>query len=367
MSAPKKSLGDAWAEQMKSSYSAELEARERQVDSRVEGGKQFISNEVRKLVGWIERIGAPADANSKHPGKPCTTFGPLFDAVKDDMQAVSSTLKTARRMGIVDYEGEHLLQGASDAVPIFLLDSKPGDIVVSDRGNGAPTTETDPFKIDLQMHEVKPCWRCGRDVFPQDRIGVASKILHRSCFECFLDDWFVCFGDIILPICLIRFVSFCSSTQQLTPSRYASITVDGQLRFYCIPHYKRLFLVNADYTTGFKADGGIVVGGDEAEAGNRANQAKDVDEIAGSLKKKGRDLATSDGSDSNSAARNAGDSTDELAKEARSELAKGNEEKLAGLYLEPSPSEVKGDGEKERKAPPKPRKPAQYDLDGDGR
>ena len=53
------------------------------------------------------------------------------------------------------------------------------------------------------------------DVMPVDRVGVAGQVLHRKCFECFL------------PEC----------TVQLTPARYASITVDGQMRFYCTLHF----------------------------------------------------------------------------------------------------------------------------------
>lgn len=48
-SGSKKSLGDAWAQQMKSRYEDELDKREQDVASRVQGGKSFISNEVRKV------------------------------------------------------------------------------------------------------------------------------------------------------------------------------------------------------------------------------------------------------------------------------------------------------------------------------
>ena len=37
-------------------------------------------------------------------------------------------------------------------------------------------------------------------------------------------------------------------------ARYASIVVDGELRFYCVPHFKELFKRHADYTKGFRAD-----------------------------------------------------------------------------------------------------------------
>ena len=79
------------------------------------------------------------------------------------------------------------------------------------KGDHAKTEEKDPFAIDAQTHTVVPCSRCKAEVMPTDRVGVAGQVLHRKCFECYL------------PEC----------TVQLTPSRYASITVDGQMRFYC--------------------------------------------------------------------------------------------------------------------------------------
>ncbi|KAI9031102.1 costars-domain-containing protein [Hyaloraphidium curvatum] len=231
----KRSLGDAWAEQMKSRYQTELDKQEEEVQGRVESGKQFIGNEVMKLKKWIRQLGAPAPADSKHPGKLCVAFGALFDAVQDDMQAVSSTCRTARRQGIVDYEGAHLLQGSSDGVPVFLLDDSEDtalDIVVSDRGNAAVEVEKDPFAIDSKTAAIVPCWRCGKDVFPADRVGVdGGRVLHKACFECWL------------PEC----------TTALTPSRFASIVVEGQWRFYCIPHYRQMFKVGADYEKGFVA------------------------------------------------------------------------------------------------------------------
>ena len=52
------------------------------------------------------------------------------------MQALSGTLKTARRLGVVAFDGEHLMQGRDDHVVITLVDDsdKKYQIVVSDKG-----------------------------------------------------------------------------------------------------------------------------------------------------------------------------------------------------------------------------------------
>ncbi len=176
---------------MKSRYSSELESQEARSQNRVEGAKGFVSNEVRKLQRWIKKIGMVTPAGEKNEGKYQCNFGDLFEAVKDDMQAVSSTLRTGRRLDVVAYEGEHLLQGSSDPVIIYLLledDSAKLDVVVKDRGNLEADVETDPFAIDAER-KIVPCWRCGKDVFPADRVGVdGGKVLHRGCFECWLDE-----------------------------------------------------------------------------------------------------------------------------------------------------------------------------------
>lgn len=85
----------------------------------------------RRTKGWIKKTG-----HQNEKGQYTAEFGPLFTAVQGDMQALSGTLKTARRLGVVGFEGEHLMQGRDDKVLITLLDDsdKKYNIVVSDKG-----------------------------------------------------------------------------------------------------------------------------------------------------------------------------------------------------------------------------------------
>ena len=66
------------------------------------------------------------------------------------MQALSGTLKTARRLGVVGFEGEHLMQGRDNHVLITLLDDsdKQYQIVVSDKGTS--------LCFDGQALSIKP-------------------------------------------------------------------------------------------------------------------------------------------------------------------------------------------------------------------
>ena len=49
------------------------------------------------------------------------TYGPLFVETANTFEALSGTLKTAKKYNVVEYEGELLYQGASDNVVITLL------------------------------------------------------------------------------------------------------------------------------------------------------------------------------------------------------------------------------------------------------
>lgn len=233
-----KSMGDRFAENMKDQYSNTVDARHALEDSRVEAARVAVSKQVNKLKSWIKKIGVRQSNNNNNNHLSCT-YGALFDAVQGDMPTLSGTLKTARRLGVVQYEGETLFQGASNHVVIVLLDESddhPYDVVVSEKGSVKKkkdeddVDEKDPFALDARVAQSAPCFRCHKVVSPTERVAVSGKVMHRSCFECFL------------PACTIP----------LTAARYGSAEVDGEMRFYCIAHYKQLFNVHADYGKGFQ-------------------------------------------------------------------------------------------------------------------
>eukprot|EP01098_Paradermamoeba_levis_P006577 TRINITY_DN2735_c0_g1_i1.p2 TRINITY_DN2735_c0_g1~~TRINITY_DN2735_c0_g1_i1.p2 ORF type:complete len:224 (+),score=74.11 TRINITY_DN2735_c0_g1_i1:210-881(+) len=213
-----------------------IKTAKKMVEGRVEGAQEFIKKQIEKLKVWIQKLGKP-DAQGIY----CVEYGVLFRE-QNNIDALSGVLKTARKVGVVAYEAEHLLQGRDDHAVIRLVhpDDKQYEIVVSEKGDKGQEPEKDPFAIDAKTHAIVPCYRCKVDVMPSDRVGVAGKVLHRKCFECWL------------PEC----------TFQLTPSRYASIEVDGQLHFYCVPHYRQMFISHGDYEKGFqeKEKAGAVVG-----------------------------------------------------------------------------------------------------------
>ena len=76
---------------------------------------RWVDKELRKLIGLIVNNGAK-------DGKVWRIkFGDLFRVSQDVMEAVSGTLKTAKKHGIVAFDAEVLFQGVSDKIVITLL------------------------------------------------------------------------------------------------------------------------------------------------------------------------------------------------------------------------------------------------------
>lgn len=223
--------GVSFADKMRQEYGEEVDQRRALEEARVVAAQEAVRKQLGKLKVWLKKIGSRRESD----GKLHVSYGALFEAVQGDMSTLSGTLKTARRLGIVAFEGETLFQGASDKVDIALLDeTDKADYVIAvrEKGKHGKDEERDPFALDKGTNAVVNCFRCKEPVQKTERVGVADCVLHRKCFECHLD----------------------TCTIQLTPARYASIVVDNELRFYCVAHFKELFKRNANYTTGFRSD-----------------------------------------------------------------------------------------------------------------
>ncbi|GAB9465201.1 hypothetical protein Gpo141_00002617 [Globisporangium polare] len=76
-----------------------------------------VEKEVEQLVVEIRRIGAQDGA------KFGVTFGALFDdeRCQDVFEALMGTLRAAKRLKKIDYQGQLLLKGVHDKVFIELL------------------------------------------------------------------------------------------------------------------------------------------------------------------------------------------------------------------------------------------------------
>lgn len=76
-----------------------------------------IDHEVSLLVDCLKRIGeAQPDGSYK------TTFGKIFkdEVLEQQLESLVGTMKAAKKKGVIDFQGQMLLQGAHDNVEVTL-------------------------------------------------------------------------------------------------------------------------------------------------------------------------------------------------------------------------------------------------------
>ena len=102
---------------VKDDYQATVENYDQKEEARVKKFQDAVKRQLVKLVSYMNRLGT-----KRADGRLSVSFGELFDAVQNDMATLSGTLKTAKRMGVVAWEGpETLFQTQDDTVEIVLL------------------------------------------------------------------------------------------------------------------------------------------------------------------------------------------------------------------------------------------------------
>lgn len=182
---------------------------------------RWVDKEIRKLIRLIvAHSGGTIDGD----GKKTILYGDLFKAAEDTMEALSGTLKTAKKQKVVAYNAEVLFQGQSDAVVISLLKEAIPDSTASTytyrqvrqasrRIQKKRLPNTTGFGTASLANSNSKCHVCAKTVYPMEYIGASGKAFHKSCFRC----------------------KVCSSV--LRGDQYA--TVNGF--FYCKPHFEELF------------------------------------------------------------------------------------------------------------------------------
>ena len=78
-----------------------------------------VDHEISMLIDEIKRLGTKDESTGEY----VVEFGVLFsdDRCANIFEALVGTLRAAKRKKIVTYEGQLLLQGVHDKVPIKLL------------------------------------------------------------------------------------------------------------------------------------------------------------------------------------------------------------------------------------------------------
>ena len=150
---------------------------------------RWVDKEIRKLIGLVVEHGSGAE------GSRVITYGELFKLAEDSMEALSGTLKTAKKQKVVKFEAEMLFQGQSDAVVITLLkDSIPDSDAttytykqvrnVSRRIKPRKPPTTSGFGGASLANSNSKCHICTKTVYAMEFTGASGKAFHKNCFRC---------------------------------------------------------------------------------------------------------------------------------------------------------------------------------------
>ncbi|XP_062507515.1 uncharacterized protein LOC134183941 isoform X2 [Corticium candelabrum] len=183
---------------------------------------KWIDKEIRKLIAEIQSWGSLSTS-----GKYQVTFGILFEECSPVFEALSGTLKTAKKHGVVQFTGELLLQGVHDSVVVTLLKTSIPD-------SNADTYTYQQFRAcSISVHKRKgkgfskttqqtnqsKCFLCGKTVYPMEYVSGNDHPMHKNCFKC------------------------CDCGKKLSSSNYAVF----QDKFFCINHYEQRFKQQGGY------------------------------------------------------------------------------------------------------------------------
>jgi hypothetical protein len=190
-----------------------------ELDERAVAAAKWVDKEIRKLIAQIQRLGAVGP-----DGKLQIKYGPLFDETTNIFEALSGTLKTAKKYKVVDYEGELLYQGASDNVVITLLKETHDGVVIKRRRKselitGGTGSKGKAFETSSLQNQQQKCHICEKTVYPMEFVGAAGKAFHKNCFRC--------------TVCqtILKATNYCCTDDS---------------KFYCKTHY--MALVNAGHS-----------------------------------------------------------------------------------------------------------------------
>lgn len=90
---------------------------------------------------------------------------------------------TAKKRGVVKYEGTLLLQRIHDSVQITLLKHSIPDSPLPDHSKRkAPPAKAGGFGAIQNV--IEKCAACGKTVYAGERVGAAGKAYHNTCFRC---------------------------------------------------------------------------------------------------------------------------------------------------------------------------------------
>jgi hypothetical protein len=134
----------------------------------------WTDKELRKLIAQIKELGTCEN------GQCTVAYGHLFVKTGNIFEALSGTLLTAKKQGVVTYEGQLLLQGAHDRVVVTLLKEEIADSTLETYMRKRPSGQAaaaaasaashkgSAFGAESMKNAMLPCYICSKTVYPME-------------------------------------------------------------------------------------------------------------------------------------------------------------------------------------------------------
>jgi hypothetical protein len=134
----------------------------------------WTDKELRKLIAQIKELGTCDN------GQYTVAYGHLFVKTGNIFEALSGTLLTAKKQGVVAYEGQLLLQGAHDRVVVTLLKEEIADSTLETYMRKRPSGQAaaaaasaashkgSAFGTESMKNAMLPCHICSKTVYPME-------------------------------------------------------------------------------------------------------------------------------------------------------------------------------------------------------
>eukprot|EP01119_Soliformovum_irregulare_P001837 TRINITY_DN1165_c0_g1_i1.p1 TRINITY_DN1165_c0_g1~~TRINITY_DN1165_c0_g1_i1.p1 ORF type:complete len:436 (-),score=117.40 TRINITY_DN1165_c0_g1_i1:60-1367(-) len=169
---PKKKVGAAnkWESAMQEKAVAEKQGERDKIRGRRDKAMAYMDKQIRTLIDIIKNNGGTME------------YGKLFTVTADKMDALSGILSTAKKRGILDYEGGTLLmQGVDDHVIVRVLKETFED------SKAFKSQQFDAEEVKQALNQPKgpeKCYICSKTVYPTERLAPNNKVMHKACFKC---------------------------------------------------------------------------------------------------------------------------------------------------------------------------------------
>eukprot|EP00037_Helgoeca_nana_P030602 m.379770 g.379770 ORF g.379770 m.379770 type:complete len:1270 (+) comp28230_c0_seq24:374-4183(+) len=153
-----------------------------EMDPRAIDAAQWTDKEISRVIDQVKLLGTLG-----RDGKYEVSFGRMFVETSQIFDALSGILKTAKKYGVVEFEGEQLWQGQNDDTVIRLVKQVHSGIKIKRRQKKDLKSAPKDAKTSGFGHGFEQgakCTVCTKTIYQAEWVGAGGKSFHKSCFRC---------------------------------------------------------------------------------------------------------------------------------------------------------------------------------------